>query len=233
MTSIAVTPDGQTLVSGSYDCTVKIWQLSTGEACSTLQGPFSNTNSMISAVVITPDGQTLIVGNFGGSTDVWNLNTREKLGSLGGALLTVTPDSQTVVGAYTSIITIWKLSAFVWRRPRIEANFDPIGSLAPTPDGETIVTGHFSGDIHRWSVSTGQLLHTLKGDSHKVKAIAISPDGHTLASRSRNKTIKLWNLQTRMELCTLEGHLDDVTAVAFSPDGQTLMSGSYDKTLKV
>ncbi|TAF04316.1 MAG: hypothetical protein EAZ78_09570, partial [Oscillatoriales cyanobacterium] len=76
--SLAISPDGQTLVSGSFDKTIKIWQLSTGRELRTLTGHSSEVNS----VAISPDGQTLVSGSYDSTIKIWQLSTGRELRTL-------------------------------------------------------------------------------------------------------------------------------------------------------
>ena len=67
--SVAISPDGDTLVSGSWDNTIKIWNLTTGKLQQTLQGHEDNVNS----VAISADGNTLFSGSSDGTITLWRL----------------------------------------------------------------------------------------------------------------------------------------------------------------
>jgi WD40 repeat protein len=78
VSSVAISPDGQTLVSGSWDNTIKIWDLRTGQQVCTLpQQP-----SIVEAISISPDGQTLATGGWGNIIKLWNLTTGEEIRTL-------------------------------------------------------------------------------------------------------------------------------------------------------
>jgi WD40 repeat protein len=61
-----------------------------------------------------------------------------------------------------------------------------VGSLAITPDGQTLVSGGWGQIINIWNLQTGELNTSLSGHSNDVNCLAISPDGQTLVSGSRD-----------------------------------------------
>ncbi|MEO8893947.1 MAG: hypothetical protein ABI417_20870, partial [Coleofasciculaceae cyanobacterium] len=65
--SVAISPDGQTIVSGSREATIKVWHLQTGELLKTLQGH----SDSVTCVAISPDGQTIV--SCGSNIIVWGI----------------------------------------------------------------------------------------------------------------------------------------------------------------
>jgi len=103
-----------------------------------------------------------------------------------------------------------------------------VRSLAFSPDGEQIASGHGSGEIKIWDAATGKQLKTLDGHKNVVTSIAFSPDGKQIISGSDDKTIKLWDAMSGTEVATLQGHESWVMSVAFSPDGKQIASRGDD-----
>ena len=199
VTSVAISPDGQTLVSGSNDKTIKIWQLSTGQELRTLTGH----SGWISSLAISPDGQTLVSGSWDKTIKIWQLSTGQELRTLTGhsahvGSVAISPDGQTLVsGSGDNTIKIWELSTGRELRT-LTGHSASVSSLAISPDGQTLVSGSGSdegGTIKIWQLSTGQLLCTLTGHSGYVTSVAISPDGQTLVSGSYDHTIKIWRVE--------------------------------------
>jgi WD40 repeat protein len=219
--SVAISPDGQILVSGSDDNTIKIWQLSTGQELRTLTGHSDSVNS----VVISPDGQTVVSGSSDKTIKIWQLSTGQELRTLEGDglinSLAISPDGQILV---SSSHTVVRSDYFDWK-------------------SYTVVRGNDYNTINKikiWQLSTGQELRTLKGDC-LINSLAISPDGQTVVSGSDDNTITVWQLSTGQELRTLTG-AGSINSLAISPDGQILassdtvvhfMGGGNDNTIKI
>ena len=115
----------------------------------------------------------------------------------------------------------------------LSGHSDWVSSLAITPDGQTLASASFDGQIKLWDVSTGELLHTLCEHLQGVLSLAITPDGQTLVSGSFDETIKLWNLDKGEWIDTLRGHKSSVRSLAITPDGQILISASFDQAIKL
>ncbi len=112
-------------------------------------------------------------------------------------------------------------------------NTGPFWSVAVSPNGQTLATGSFDGNIQLWNLVSGQQKTTLTAHAGAVWSVAISPDGEMLASGGEDKAVKIWNLRTGELENTLFGHSAAVFSVAFSPDGKTLASVGEDKTVKL
>ncbi len=99
---MAVTSDGARVISASYDKTLKIWDLKTGEQIRILKG----LTGRINAVAVTPDGTRVISASYDRTLKVWDLETGEVIGTFSGdgALMTcaISPDGKTIVAGEAS-----------------------------------------------------------------------------------------------------------------------------------
>ena len=194
--SVAISPDGQTLVSGSRDNTIKIWQLNTGRELRTLTGH----SGYVISLAITPDGQTLVSGSGDKTIKIWQLSTGQELRTLTGhssyvASVAISPDGQTLVSGSDKTIKIWQLSTGQLLRT-LTRHSDSVDALAISPDGQTLVSGAlYDKTIKIWELSAGRELRTLTGHYNGVSSVAISPDGQTLVSGSSDNTIKIWRVE--------------------------------------
>ncbi|MBD2057715.1 serine/threonine protein kinase [Oculatella sp. FACHB-28] len=231
--AVAISPDGQTLASASFDRTVKFWNPLTGELLQTVNAH----SDAVRAIAYSPDGKTLASGSGDKTIRIWDLQTQKLVRTLSGHSgpiwsIAISPDGQTLAsGSYDGTIKLWNPQTGELRQTLTD-HYDSIWSVAISPDGKTLASCSYDGTIKLWNLQDGKLLRTLSGHSDAVRAIAISPDGEYLVSGSWDKTARVWDLQTGQVLHVLEGHEDRVLAVAISPDGNTIATGSTDHSLK-
>ncbi len=233
-TSVAIGPDSNTLVSGSSDNTIKVWNLGIEKLKYTLTGH----SNWVLCLALSPDGNTLVSGSSDNTIKIWNLVKEELKYTLNGhsrGVLTVaiSADSNTLVsGSSDKTIKVWNLVTGELKSILTGHSYW-VESVAISPDGDTLVSGSGDKTIKIWSLGTGELKSTLTGHSDLVTSVLISADNSTLVSGSNDKTIKIWNLGARELQSTFNSHSDSVTSLAISPDSNTLVSGSNDKTIKI
>ena len=228
--SVAFSPDGSTLASGSWDGTIRLWNAVTGEHKTTLEGYWG-----VLFVAFSPDGSTLASGSDD-TIRLWNAVTGEHKTTLEGHegdvnSVAFSPDGSTLAsGSSDRTIRLW--NAVTGEYKTTLEGYWGVLFVAFSPDGSTLASGS-DDTIRLWNAVTGEYKTTLEGHEGDVNSVAFSPDGSTLASGSSDRTIRLWNAVTGEHKTILEGHEGDVNSVAFSPDGSTLASGSSDRTIRL
>ena len=149
-------------------------------------------------------------------------------GSLGQSDQTIafSPDGQYL--AVASSLGIWLYETATSRPPALLPSENPVGGVAFSPDGLTLVSAAYPGEIRLWDLTNGRTTATLQG----FAPILFSPDGKTLAFRD-GWAIKLWNVQTETDIATLEGGINGILSADFSPDGLFLASGGENGQVRL
>ncbi|MGB7439821.1 MAG: serine/threonine-protein kinase [Coleofasciculaceae cyanobacterium] len=223
--SIAVSPDGQIIASGSYDKTIKLWKLNNGELLHTIDGH----KQRVTCVAISPDSRTLVSSSEDTTIKLWTLGSGKLKKTLVGhsgrvRCIAFSPNGQILISCSGMEVKLW---AVLTGRllSTLEGHSHSIRLVAFSPDGKNCVIGGLDGSLELWNPHLGKRLHSFSGHADAITSVVFSPDGQTIAS-GRNKTIELWNCDTGERLRSFSGQSSGAMSVAFSPDGKTLAGGN-------
>jgi len=241
VTSIAYSPNGKMIVSGSLDRTVKVWDAAGGQLLRTFPGDYG----AVSAVAFLPDGHRVASASLNGAIIIWNADSGQLIRSLKSDAnyswnaspavrsIAVSPDGARVAsGSANSTITIWNdgnggvLQEF-------HSSDQGIESVAFAPDGRMLLAGAKDGSIRLWDTLAGQLARTLTGHRGQVLAVAISPDGKRLAAGGGGNAVLVWNAANGELISTLTSGSSVVSAIAFAPDSRRLAVGGNDSRVEL
>ena len=235
-------PDGTRLATASADGTAKIWDAASGQDLLTLQ---ASSEGWVDSVAFSPNGKLLATAGDDKTARVWDSVTGKQLLILKGhpdwvSEVTFSPDGSMLASSSADgTIKLWdvltgKESSTLHEEAGVQLN-----AMAFSPDASQIATavatnsGSYAGWASIWSVSTGQILLTLRGHNTGVENVAFSPDGTHIVTTGDDSTAKIWDAHTGGQILTLYGHTDIVWGAAFSPDGARLATVGGDRQIKI
>ena len=234
--SVAFSPNGQYVLSGSYDKTIKLWETATGREIRTFKGH----SDLVNSVAFSPDGRYLISGSKDGTIRLWEVETGKQVRTWHGHeagvySLVFSSNGRYILSGgveYKAQIKLWEAATGKLLRS-FSGHSDLVYSVALSPNGQYAISGSQDHTAKIWDVATGREIRTLKGHSNNVRSVAFSPDGRYALSCSIDKTVKLWEVATGNEVRTFLGHPSYVNSVAFSPDGRYIFSGGSQGVSKL
>ena len=233
VSSVAFSPDGTTLASGSYDGTAKLWDVASREEIATLYP----RRSEVTSVDFSPDG-TILAGVAGSDIMLWDVASGEVIATIsddhyGLWSVDFSPDGTTLAAARRGTIVLWDVASRE-EIATLEGHSDDVESVAYSPDGTTLASGSRDGTAKLWDVASREAIATLtvRWAGSTVSSVAFSPDGTTVAVASEHRVGK-WDVASLEEIGVPEAQHGWVWSVAFSPDGTAVASGDAHGSVEI
>ncbi|KZP23121.1 WD40 repeat-like protein [Athelia psychrophila] len=238
---VAFSPDGERILSGAWDNSIRIWDALTGKL---VAGPFQGHTRNIYSVAFSPDSERVASGSCDNTISIWDVRTGEHIaGPLNGhtsdvCSLAFSLDCKRVASSSLDLsIRIWDARTGTLVAGPFKGHTGPVYSVVFSPEGERVASGSRDKTIRIWDAHTGRLVALagpFEGHTRSVFSVAFSPDGERVASGSYDKTVRIWDARTgELIVGPLEGHTGWVCSVAFSPDSERVASGSWDNTVRI
>jgi WD40 repeat protein len=235
--AIAISPDGQTILTGSCDRTAQLWEAATGKP---LGKPLEHPSAVFRAV-LSPDGRSVLTGCKDGTVRLWDAATQRPRGSPTPHRDVVwaaafSPDgTRFATGSADETACLGDAATGQPVGEPLRHN-GPVRTAAFSPDGRLLATAGEDGTARLWEAATGAPHGSPMAHGGGVRHVAFSADGRLLATAGEDGTARLWDAASGRPVGNPLPHRDAVRSVAFHPrpgSADLLLTGCYDGGLRL
>jgi cytochrome c len=213
--ALAVSPDGASLASASWDHSVRVWPLAGGTP-RVLEGHTQNVNG----VAFTPDGSALVSASYDLTVRVWPLDNAAL-----SAIMTLPTPLNTVVVASDGEILVGGADGKLYFLDRdgnpsgdIDAQQSPVIALAVSPDGAWVAAAGIRGSVAIIDRKARAVARTLVGPGLPVWSAAFMPDNRTLVTGGTDRLVRRWDTATGEHLGGVATGATEDPLAAFAGD---------------
>ena len=234
---VSITADCKTIISGSNDKNVKLWNSTGNEHAQKISTPSDHILHHLTqpeCVVITTDGRWGLSGSKSDSLKLWDMASAKCVNSSPGSVACIAAlhrSTQVVTGSHNGDITVWNCDCLEAQQT-VKAHQGSVMSLQVSKDDSFIISASNDKTVGLYQDHEGQTVQ-LVGHTDAVVCVSLMKGENLAISGSKDKTVRLWNLQTKSCERIFEGHTGVVGCLASTSDNKTIVSGSGDFTLKI
>ena len=234
--SVALSQDDGLFATGSKDCVVKVFELSTGKEVHTFIGHAAG----ITSLCFVGKRRALCSASLDGTLSLWDLQEGHRITTMKGHTKSVHGCAADPSGKVIASVS-WDKSIQVWNgldgkriaTLKVRDSSTPLNCVAFHPEGQRIVVGSWDAKLTTWDTLAQKRLKTMKGHKTSVQACAYAPSGRHIVSSALDGEVKVWSTYTGSAVGSITGHYSPVHSLAFTPTGQYLVTASSDKLVKV
>lgn len=233
--TIAVNVKGDTLVSGSHDGTIIIWDLTKNALKQTIRQAHRGP---VNSIDIHPNGKMFASGGKDKKVRLWSLPGGTPVRTLTEHLRDVRkvgfhPEGTLLASSSndtTLILWNWATGQIM---KRLGGHKKAITAFAFHHKGKQLVTGGLDAVVQLWKLPEGTSTDRLKAVDGPVKHLHFDSSGKQIIAAFKRKSVQTWQVGTSSFLGSLKGHTRAIESMDVTNDGRYIISSSLDKTIKV
>ena len=244
VSDVVISSDGQFALSGSWDATLRLWEIETGKCTRRFVG---HTKDVLS-VAFSADNRQIVSGSRDKTVKLWNTlgeckyTIQEEGHSEWVSCVRFSPSTQAPVivsAGWDKLVKVWSLSNCKLRT-NLVGHAGYLNSVTVSPDGSLCASGGKDGIAMLWDLTEGKRLYSLEaGDV--IHSLVFSPNRYWLVAAT-STSIKIWDLESKGMVDELRIDFERVgknaqmpfcTSLAWSADGADLFAGYTDNTVRV
>jgi WD40 repeat protein len=250
--SVAVSNDGQRIISAANDGTIRVWDRTTRQE----QGVFYWQGGPVDPIAVAPAGRFAVSGGEDGVLRIWDLRigrgiSAELVRSTARInAVAVTPDGRVAVSGGTDhTVTVWDVSAGKVQTV-LRGHTNQVNAVAVTADGRLAVSGDQDGLVRIWDAQTGQAQAVFPRHTGPVYTVDVTPDGtcavsggvnlriletgpdgQQFVSGGNSPTVCVWNLTSGRGQAFGTPHCHIIDAVAVTADGRRVVATGAEQRM--